>query len=469
MSHSWHKRMTARGAALLAVLGMGSVLGLVLWALVRETGGVFFAFVFVFLLAFSGWFVLTRRRIGRVLGAIGVALSIWPLVGFAGTHGLLLALLFGAILLFGLTARYAVRHDEQIVASRPHRSGGTRRSARRGVLIINPKSGGGKAERFELPEEARKRGIEPVVLTPGDDLGELAERAVQDGADVIGMAGGDGSQALVATVAMRHDVAHVCVPSGTQNHFALDLGLDRYDVVGALDAFTEGIERRVDLARVNERVYVNNASLGLYAHVVQSDEYRGSKFATWRRALPTLLGPGADSIDLQFAGPDGRDWTGVALLMVSNNPYQLKRLGGAGTRHQLDGGRLGILATRVRRASDLAMLVTLGTVGQSRRFRGLRQWSTLEFEVRSDAPIAVGLDGEAVVMAPPLRFVSLPAALRVRIPRTASGVSPAGAAVTLTRRDLTRLLRIAAGKPGRPVTALARSEAQPPDSTGEVT
>ena len=62
------------------------------------------------------------------------------------------------------------------------------------------------------------------------------------------MAGGDGSQALVAQVAMEHDVAYVCIPAGTRNHLALDLGLDRDDVVGALDAFRAGTERPIDLA-----------------------------------------------------------------------------------------------------------------------------------------------------------------------------------------------------------------------------
>jgi diacylglycerol kinase family enzyme len=143
------------------------------------------------------------------------------------------------------------------------------------------------------------------VLKPGDDLLELAEDAVARGVDVLGMAGGDGSQALIATVASRHDIAHVCIPAGTRNHFALDLGLDRDDVVGALDAFTDGRERRIDLARVNDRVFVNNASLGVYAKVVQSDAYRDAKLETWTRMLPELLGPDADPIDLEFSTPDG--------------------------------------------------------------------------------------------------------------------------------------------------------------------
>jgi diacylglycerol kinase family enzyme len=135
---------------------------------------------------------------------------------------------------------------------------------------MNPKSGGGKVERFNLVEEARRRGIEPVVLAPGDDLLELAERAVAGGADVVGMAGGDGSQALVAGVAAAHGVGFVCVPAGTRNHLAMDLGLDRDDVVGALDAYGAAVERRIDLGLVGDRVFVNNATMGLYAKIVQS-------------------------------------------------------------------------------------------------------------------------------------------------------------------------------------------------------
>jgi diacylglycerol kinase family enzyme len=438
-------------AAIVALLAAAGILVIFTSAVVEDLDDVLLAFVSVFVVALSGWFVLTRRAARRLLGVPGVLLGLAGMIGFVGDHWLDLLVLIGLLALFGAAGRYAVRCERATshkVHTRPQRVS----PARTGVLIINPNSGGGKAKRFNLPEEARKRDVEPVELRRGDNLRGLATRAIADGADVIGMAGGDGSQATVASVAMRHDVAHVCVPAGTRNHFALDLGLDRDDVVGALDAFTDGMERRIDLASVNDCPFVNNASLGVYAQVVQADAYRDAKLGTWRRMLPEMLGPDAGPIGIQFEGPEAEDWSDAALVVVSNNPYQLNRLSGAGTRPRLDTGRLGILAARVRGARDVATLATFGSLGQSRRFRGLVEWSCREFEVRAGESIAVGLDGEALLLTPPLQFVSLPGALRVRVPRNAPGVSPAGAAVAMTRKDLGALVRIAAGKTGVPLT-----------------
>src|SRR6185437_10524778 len=144
---------------------------------------------------------------------------------------------------------------------------------RRAVLFFNPKSGGGKAERFKLADEAAARGIRAIELKPGQDLRELVAEAVRGGADGLAMAGGDGSQAIVAAIAAEHDLPYACIPAGTRNHFALDLGVDRDDVVGAL-------ERLVDLGEVNGRVFVNNVSLGVYAEAVSQDQYRAAKLRT---------------------------------------------------------------------------------------------------------------------------------------------------------------------------------------------
>ena len=140
------------------------------------------------------------------------------------------------------------------------------------------------------------------MFEPGDDPTTLATAAVRDGADALGMAGGDGSQAAVAAVAAEHGLPYVCVPAGTRNHFAFDLGIDRNDVVGALDAFVDGDERRIDLGRVNGQVFVNNVAMGVYGAVVQAPAYRDHKVRTMIDMLPELVGPRAEAFDLRFTG-----------------------------------------------------------------------------------------------------------------------------------------------------------------------
>jgi Diacylglycerol kinase catalytic domain len=210
------------------------------------------------------------------------------------------------------------------------------------ALIFNPRSGGGKAERFALPLEARARGIEPIELNPGGDLEALARDAVERGADALAMAGGDGSQAIVAAVAAEHGLPYACVPAGTRNHFALDLGVDRDDVVGALDAFVDGGERWVDLAEVNGRVFVNNVSLGLYAEAVQRAGYRDVKLRTLLDTVPDVLGADGQQLDLGWRGPGGGEHHAGAAILVSNNRYRLGRAVGSGTRPRIDDGLLGV-------------------------------------------------------------------------------------------------------------------------------
>lgn len=311
-------------------------------------------------------------------------------------------------------------HAELPAAPRPERA----------VVFWNPTSGGGKAEQAHLDEEARRRGIEPVKLNLGDDLRALVQDAVARGADALAAAGGDGTQAIVADVAAEHGLPYACIPAGTRNHFALDLGVDRDDVVGALDALVDGRERRVDLAEVNGNVFVNNVSLGIYAQAVQREGYREAKLRTIARTVPDTLGPGGTPLDLRWDGPDGGEHASGAVILVSNNPYRLRAVG-AGSRPRMDTGALG---------------VAVFEPGQGRGHPPVLEWAVPEFEVRSDNPVPAGLDGEAVTLEAPVRFTSRPAALTVRIAPHHPGASPSASLPDSPEDALHRLLALATGR-----------------------
>lgn len=443
-------RRVAAAGALLALAGAIVAAAL---AAFRNVGLLVLTAALVTLAVVAAWTALVNRGSRRLVAAVlagaallaTVALLVFAVLGLDGAAigriALVVVLAVGSV----AAARYALAH-----AFTRSRAGWPVGPARTGVLFMNPRSGGGKVDRFDLETEALRRGVRPVRLHTGDDLRALAERAVADGADVIGMAGGDGSQALVADVAHRHDVAFVCVPAGTRNHFALDLGLDRVDVARALDAYGEAIERRVDLAQLGDRIFVNNASLGVYATVVQSAAYRDAKLATTAQMLPDLLGPGAKRFDLRFDRPDGQAATSADMLLVSNDVYRLDSMSGFGTRPRIDDGLLGVVTVTVDRARDIPALVTAEATGRIRRFRGYRAWSVPEFVVDSAEPaIDVGVDGEALSLPPPLRFRSLPAALRVRTPTDAAGLSPAAAAPPKLGEAVPALLRVLGGRPAR--------------------
>ncbi len=280
---------------------------------------------------------------------------------------------------------------------------------RQPVLFVNPRSGGGKAARAGLAERARERGIEAVVLDPGQDLATLARDAAAGGADVLGVAGGDGSLAVVAAVAAAHGIAFACVPAGTRNHFALDVGVDRHDLTGALDAFTDGVERRIDVAEVNGRMFLNNVSLGIYGQAVRRPAYRDAKVRTLLATAEEVLGPSGEAPALRLVDDAGREYRGPAVVLVSNNPYALDNPMAPGTRAALDTGRLGI--------------VVLGVPGDT-SLRPGRAWTAPGLEVSAPAAVHAGVDGEAADLSPPLRFAIRPAALRVRISSRHPGASP---------------------------------------------
>ena len=207
--------------------------------------------------------------------------------------------------------------------------------------------------------------------------------------------------AIVAAAARAHGLPFVCVPAGTRNHFAKDLGVDPHDLVGSLDALVDGVERRIDVAEVNGRLFLNNVSLGIYGDAVRQEQYRDEKARTLFETARAVLGPSASLPELRLVDDLGREHRSPAVVLVSNNPYALDRPLAAGTRRTLDSGELGIVV--------LDAPATRSMPG--------RAWASTSFEVSGPAPVHAGVDGEAADLSPPLQF----AILR---PRCASGSPP---------------------------------------------
>ena len=419
--------MPRRRLAALAALAFGlAALALLVVLVFNGPGrGILALALLISALAFA-WQGLRRRGGLRLLGlGAGALLGAAAAAVLVAREPLMLLGLVAALALAIVAARYALRVRVALPpAPRP----------RHPVLFYNPRSGGGKAARYRLADQARARGIEPIELTPGSDLARLVRQALDGGADAVAMAGGDGSQATVAAIAAERGVPYACIPAGTRNHFALDLGVDRDDVVGALDALVDGGERIVDLAEVNGRVFVNNVSLGLYGQAVQQGGYRDAKLRTLLDTVPEVLGPDAKP-DLHWRGPDDSEHDGSVAVVVSNNPYRLEPAMGAGSRPRLDQGILGV--------------AVLGVPGDD---VGVRAWATPTFEVAAHAPVPAGLDGEALTFDPPLRFRARPAALHCRIARHHPGASPAALAPERGWMALRALVGIAAGHDPRPVS-----------------
>lgn len=270
------------------------------------------------------------------------------------------------------------------------------------MLFVNPRSGNGTAARVGVAERARELGIEVITLGSGSRLVELVRVAVENGADALGMAGGDGSLSVVAAAAAANGLPFVCIPAGTRNHFAGDLGLNRRDPVAALRAFGDGLEGRIDLGEVNGRPFLNNVSLGVYGEAVRTSAYREAKVRTLVETAERVLGPSGQAPGLRLVDDEGREHDHALIVIVSNNPYALDRLPARGARPALDGGRLGI--------------VVLDAPSRGPHQPG-RAWTAPALEVSASAAVHAGIDGEAVELDPPLRFAIRPAALRVRVPR----------------------------------------------------
>jgi diacylglycerol kinase family enzyme len=366
----------------------------------------------------AGYWFLARRGLVRWLAlAVLILAPIAVLVVFA-LHRLVLVAVVSVVLV--ALAIAAARLALTPVTAGPGMPVREVPPPKRAFLIMNPRSGGGKVAKFGLKEKALALGAEVVLLEgPGTvDVAALARQAVADGADLLGVAGGDGTQALVAGIAAEHDLPFLVISAGTRNHFAMDLGLDRDNPAACLDALTDdGVEQRIDLGLIGGRTFVNNASFGAYAEIVESPAYRDDKRGTTLQLLPDIL-TGHRGARLS-AHAATTTITGPQALLVSNGPYEMTDIAGLSRRARLDAGMLGIVAVTVDSARQAVELLRRGGG------HGVSVFTAGEVVVDADVPeVPVGIDGETVMMPTPVRCAVRPRALRVRVPRDRPGIRP---------------------------------------------
>ena len=263
------------------------------------------------------------------------------------------------------------------------------------VLFVNPGSGKGGPTDEELTSAAHALDVDVRVhvLAEDDDLAELAREA---NAEVLGMAGGDGSLGVVARIAIERDLPFVCVPWGTRNHFASDVGLDTDVPLASLAAFRGGVERRIDVGRVGDQVFLNNVSLGVYARLVHRRERRRQRGETFAR-LRALLISLKDRRRTERFVVDGKPLR-ASVVLVANNAYRLD-LFSIGERDRVDEGTLAIYAAR-----------------GLRRLRWTERKTPSVRVETSRSPTRAAVDGEPVLLESPLELRVDPGALRLLLP-----------------------------------------------------
>ena len=365
----------------------------------------------------AAWWFLAHRGVVRWLACAALVAAPVAVIVVYVAAGLLWEIALSVVLAAAAVAAGRAALSSGRTPAKPREDAAA--PQRQPFVIMNPRSGGGKVGKFGLKDKAAALGAEVTMLDgPGVvDVAALARQAVDGGADLLGVAGGDGTQALVAGIAAERDIPMMVISAGTRNHFALDLGLDRADPASCLGALTDGVELRIDLGLIGNRTFVNNASFGAYAQVVQSPAYRDDKSGTALQMLPDLLtGHQGAHLVVRVDGQVVLD--GPQAVLVSNNPYETGDIAGMGRRARLDQGVLGVVGVKIQTAAQAA-----GLLRRAQRSRSVTVLTAREVVIDADQPqIPVGIDGESVLMPTPVHCTIRPLSLRVRVPRDRPGV-----------------------------------------------
>ena len=291
-------------------------------------------------------------------------------------------------------------------------------SFKKPYLILNPKSGNGRAIKAKTPHAAEKMGIKVLIMKKGENVEGLARKAVEDGADVLGISGGDGSIGTVAKVAIENDLPMVVLPGGTRCHFARDIGMLPKQINDALSSFY-GVERRIDVGKINDRVFMNNASFGVYADIVNNKEYRNNKITITRRVLRQILSGNKKPYDLSIDN-HGHKFNKAIMVLIGVNRYNTINLMELGQRPRLDEGVLQInVLSKVTNQliANVLRNASINQIEQTSSLEEFSQWETKKIEISGKGKkVVVGVDGECEEYSSPVNVEIMPKALRLFVP-----------------------------------------------------
>lgn len=419
MKFSLKWRLTAV-AALLALISIGI---LMVKAILTQPVLLAVVIFLIGLIAYAGWLIFTgtgkRLHSGRLLLFVSLLALVVIIIGFfqRGNDLRQLVSIIGLGVIYSLLLtelRNQYWTQKRAVAQQQHTA-----NFNSPILIINPKSGNGRAIKAGIDKKAAAAGIKVIITKRGDSIEGLARAEVARGADVLGVSGGDGTLGAVAKIALEHNLPLVALPGGTRCHFARDAGFEPERITDALESFT-GVETAVDVGDINGRIFLNNASFGLYADIVDNPEYREHKVATSRKVLQDILEDNGKAYSLQFRDHENNKHQQAVLILVGVGPYETLNLLELGHRKSLSSGKLQISV--VTRLDDATVKHLLGGLpfkknASTKMADNFLQWEVSKFSLSSkSAKLVVGVDGEREEYSSPVKISLLPGKLRLMMP-----------------------------------------------------
>jgi len=293
------------------------------------------------------------------------------------------------------------------------------------AIILNPASGvAGKPETAtritELFEAAGVRTRIHLLSSP-DALAGVVERELAAGTDAVVASGGDGTVNAIASILAGGPTPLGVLPLGTLNHFAKVLQIPM-DLDNAVDSIAKGHVTRVDVGRVNDRIFVNNSSIGIYPNIVERrEQLRAEGHGKWPaffRALLEMLRRETE-LYVRLEVESRRIVSRTPFVFIGNNEYDVEGIH-IGAHKRLDAGQLfAYLAPRVH-TRDLLKLLTTALLGRVKQRRHLEIVSAAELWIETlyVGDIKVACDGELLTLKPPLHYRSWPGALGVLVPQS---------------------------------------------------